>query len=432
MSGKKSNNEVRFSNVPKCIFLIMAFISLGACTPETPDVDDPVIVKPDPDDETEYVGSIPYTVTPDVLISQRATKISQLTGDYDRHMNIPTLSQSFSRYRIEGIDLGVPFEDGDTTWVLFGDTWGPKGGALDAIGYTLDKNPEQGLKLDFVADKYNVYQPINIPGIRQAAFEVPNEGIIIDNTFYVWHTTDNSPTVAMGRNVLASASRENAVKGQYTLLYDYSVSKFINVSVVKVNNADWDLLPDSVGESLIVFGSGVYRESHVYLACHPVATIRNRSTIRYFAGMKDGKPLWNKKENDAKPIFALNNPGVGELSVSYNKFIKKWILMYNHGDPRGINLRTSNYPWGPWSREQVVFQPWDDGGYCHFMHTSWEVNKCDNVHNPGRENDWGGEYGPYQFEHFATGDSVSTTIYFTMSTWNPYETILMKAGLKKK
>jgi hypothetical protein len=65
------------------------------------------------------------------------------------------------------------------------------------------------------------------------------------------------------------------------------------------------------------------------------------------------------------------------------------------------------------------------------MHASWEDRRCDSVHDPGRENDWGGEYGPYQFEHLATGDDQATTIYFTMSTWNPYTVVLMKAGLRK-
>jgi hypothetical protein len=32
----------------------------------------------------------------------------------------------------------------------------------------------------------------------------------------------------------------------------------------------------------------------------------------------------------------------------------------------------------------------------------------------------------------ATGNNSSTTIYFTMSTWNPYTVVLMKATLSKK
>jgi hypothetical protein len=84
-----------------------------------------------------------------------------------------------------------------------------------------------------------------------------------------------------------------------------------------------------------------------------------------------------------------------------------------------------------WSAPQIIFDPWADDGYCHFIHASWEWKKCDSVHDRGRENDWGGAYGPYQFEDFARGDDSTTTIYFTMSTWNPYTIVLMKARLKK-
>lgn len=416
------------------IFLLIStmFMVSESCSGSTPVPTEPEpLPQPIPEDN-EQVGSIPNTVPCDVIIEQHASKICQLTGNWDRHLNIPTLSMTTSRFLINGTDLGIPFEDGDTTWLLFGDTMGPKGGDADVIGYTIDKLPEDGLKIDFITDDDGVYQPINIPGISQGAFEVPVEGITLENEFYVWHTTDHSREKTMGRCVLANASRENALKGQFTRLYDYSTTKFINVSAVKVKNSDWDLLPQQEGEGLVVFGSGTYRSSHVYLAYQPVSEIKNKSSIQYFAGIKDGKPVWTKKEEYAKPIFQLTNPGVGELSVSYNKFIKKWILLYNHGEPRGINLRTADFPWGPWSEAQVVFRPWEDGGYCHFMHTSYEFMVCDSVHDPGRENEWGGEYGPYQFEHFAIGDAQSTTIYFTMSTWNPYQVVLMKAILKKK
>ena len=40
---------------------------------------------------------------------------------------------------------------------------------------------------------------------------------------------------------------------------------------------------------------------------------------------------------------------------------------------------------------------------------------------------WGGEYGAYQFEEMATGAGSTTTICFTLSTWNPYAVVLMKA-----
>ncbi|MDO5523566.1 MAG: DUF4185 domain-containing protein [Bacteroidia bacterium] len=409
------------------------FLLVLGCSDNIPiDTDDTEPNVPEPE-IPEIIGSIPNTVSSDIVITQHATKISQLTGDYDRHLNKPTLSQTNTRYRIEGTDLGVPFQDGETTWLLFGDTWGPKAGLHNVIGYTTDKTPEDGLKLDFLTDEVGIYQGIMIPGVNTTgAFEVPTGGIVIEDDFFIWLTTDHSEEVTMGRSVVAMAGRNNAMKAQFSKVYDLSTSKFINVLPVRIKNSDWNFLPPHEGDGLLLFASGAYRKSHVYLAYQPLSGIKNKNSIRYFAGIKDEKPLWNKNEKDAQPIFRLSDPGVGELSASYNKFIKKWILMYNHGDPRGINLRTSDTPWGPWSDPEVVFRPWEDGGYCHFIHTDWRFDNCDNVHNPGRENEWGGEYGPYEFSHFATGNDKSTTIYFTMSTWNPYEVVLMKASLRLK
>jgi hypothetical protein len=110
-------------------------------------------------------------------------------------------------------------------------------------------------------------------------------------------------------------------------------------------------------------------------------------------------------------------------------------MLYNcflPGGKRGINMRTADYPWGPWSESEVLFDPWKDGGYCHFMHTSWSFKQCDHVEDsPKRGNEWGGEYGPYQYEDFAIGGNNATTIYFNLSTWNPYTVVLMKATLKR-
>lgn len=60
----------------------------------------------------------------------------------------------------------------------------------------------------------------------------------------------------------------------------------------------------------------------------------------------------------------------------------------------------------------------------------WTFRNYDTVHNPGRQDEWGGEYGPYMFKELATGTDNRTTIYWTLSTWNPYVTVLMKSQLQ--
>jgi uncharacterized protein YodC (DUF2158 family) len=106
-------------------------------------------------------------------------------------------------------------------------------------------------------------------------------------------------------------------------------------------------------------------------------------------------------------------------------------MLYNALTPRGINMRTAPTPWGPWSATDVLFDPGSDGGYGHFMHASWRDNgRADSVHDPNRENEWGGEYGPYLIPRYTRRVHDEVHVYFVMSTWNPYNTVLMRARLR--
>lgn len=411
-------------------FSLLSLLILGnACNTKNPMEPTPVVIRQD------TVGTTLETVNSDVLIVSHGKKINQITGEIDLERNEPVLSQTQSRYRLDGTDLGMPVLDsnGKRTWFFFGDTWGSNNPYLtDALGYTEQWDPENGVKLDFVSANGS-WKPILIDGIRQGGFEVPADAIMIGETMYLYHTTDHSATKTMGRSVIAKASRQELNNAKFNLMYNFSTDKFINLSLERVKNSDWPLLPQNAEESILIFGTGDYRNSPVYMAWQPVNEIESKSTLRYYAGVRNGKAVWIKDEKLARPIFNFETtPRVGELSISYNKFLKRWLLLYNHDFPRGINMRTAEFPWGPWSNAQVIFRPWEDKGYCHFIHTSWEFSKCDNVMEPAnRTNEWGGEYGPYQYRHWAKGDETtgSTTIYFNMSTWNPYQVVLMEAKL---
>ncbi|MEM2872932.1 MAG: DUF4185 domain-containing protein, partial [Nitrososphaerales archaeon] len=91
-------------------------------------------------------------------------------------------------------------------------------------------------------------------------------------------------------------------------------------------------------------------------------------------------------------------------------------------------MRSALLPWGPWSQKQTLFNAFNDGGYGHFIH--WPGH--DNISDPFRYNEWGGPYGPYIVEKFTTGGNNRSTIYFTLSTWNPYTVVLMRAELELK
>jgi len=380
----------------------------------------------------------PISDTRDVFVLSRATKICQLVGDWDRERQEPTLNQTGIRYNLDMIDLGVPFIHKGLTYILFGETWI---GAYDAIAYTNDTTPEDGLQLDFIQNEDGHFRPVSIPGVSLGAFEALLEGVSIGGRMYIYVSTDNykygvGPGYEYSRSVLA-VSDDNGYT--FTYLYDLSTfpnGHFINVSIVKVEVSAWEGFPDSTGVGLVLFGSGKPAQSNVFLAFQPAELIEDPSSIWYFAGLTDsGEPTWSSQEQDAKPLFL--QPCVASISVTYNRFIHKWIMLYPCLFPerpdylRGINMRTADYPWGPWSLPTIIFHPWEDNALGSYMHVSWEYAVMDSVHDPGREYEWGIEYGSYQYGMFATGDSATTTIYFNMSTWNPYTVVLMKTILQK-
>lgn len=372
-----------------------------------------------------------------VYVPKSSKKICQLTGAFDRERGVPAFNRTESRFGLAGTDLGASFEHKGRCYFLFGDTWPvgpntevrPRDG--DSIAYTTDPFPDNGLNLTFLTAPDGKYLPPSAPGVKMAGFEVPTGGFSHNGHMYIFFTTDARPGAGgmdMNRSVLLRSDDDGY---SFRSLYDVSIDKIINIAPVIVENTRWPGLPERLGKGLLLFCSGAkYRRSNVYLAYLPLDRAENRGALWYFMGKTaDGKiPVWSRNEADATPLF--DHPQVGELSASWNPFLRQWLLFYNAGKPRGINYRSSDTPWGVWSETAVLFEPWEDGGYGHFMHVNRQFARRDEVHDPGRENEWGGEYGPYIIERYTRGSKGKSTIYFVMSVWNPYNTVLMKTELE--
>jgi Domain of unknown function (DUF4185) len=364
----------------------------------------------------------PIIVTPpEITRLAPATKINQLIGDFDRQFQRLTENLTFQRYQLPSTDLGVSFQHQGRTYVAFGDSVASR----DPLAWSEDTDPEDGFSLRFQTNNNGSWKPITIPGITQGALEVPVEGISLSNLMYLWHTTDSTQE-RMGRSVLARSPDNGS---SFSLVRTFSALHFINVSVIQQEAGDWPGSPSASGAALYVFGSGEYRKSDVRLGFLMTDQIEQSTGMKYFSGLVDGIPRWSDAETAALPLF--EHPAVGELSVTYDNALKRWLMLYNSGSPRGIVLRSAINPWGPWSEPKVVFDAATDSGYCYFVHSSWLVNNCDNVSDPGRENTWGGEYGPYMLRHLARTVPDGRRIYFTMSTWNPYTVVLMKVDLAR-
>jgi len=357
-----------------------------------------------------------------VRVDGSVSKVCQLVGDTDIERNESTTSLTYTRYGVAGTDLGVSFEHNGELIFLFGDTVGrnayPFSGKDDSFAHTTDSTVDDGLNLIFYTGKPERFLPPWVPSVSQGAFEVPMEGVDVNGAAYVFFTINHTEARTMGGSILAKL---NDATLNFTYLYTFSTGKFINVHTAVVQNELLAGLPQSTGEGLLIWGSGEYRKSDPYLAFMPLESIEDKSALSYFAGLNsDGNPLWSKSEADAQPLF--DDPVIGELSVAWNQYLERWIMLYS-----GVAMRSSPLPWGNWSAKQVLFNPFTDDGYEHFIHLPGH----DNITDPLREDEIGGPYGPYIIDKFTKGDDQTSTIYFTLSTWNPYTTVLMEAQLEK-
>ena len=368
-------------------------------------------------------------------------KVSQLTGDIDRETGQKTLNETGSRFGIYGTDLGVSFLHDGKLYFLFGDTNRTKGKPglpatampgedfneaatdYDSIAYTTSDHAYEGIKLLFNSDFPH------LDYVDQMTGEHPIEGISIGEYMYVFFTTDLFPESFLSptRSILARSNDGGIHFGKP--LYTLSTDKFIHVSAQVIDNHVLQGLPEKAGEGLLIWGTGEHRKSDIYLAYIPLAEINNRSSLRFFSGIADEKedhlqPIWTSDESMAKPLFPTGC--AAEISVRWNYYLEKWIMLYNCElcNTRGVIVRLADTPWGPWSAPKIIFDPED--GYGKFIH---EPGK-DNLNDPTRDGheDKGHEYGPYQMAPYSTGiKGRYTKIYFTMSTWNPYQVMQMSA-----
>ncbi|MGB7797774.1 MAG: DUF4185 domain-containing protein [Pseudonocardiaceae bacterium] len=322
---------------------------------------------------------------------------------------------------------GASFSHQDRLYFLFGDTWrvghGIPNDDLDAIAYCTDQTADSGLELTFLS------RPPLVPGIAQDGFDVPLDGVSWNGGMYVFFSADRRQAgiyALIGRSILARSDNNGL---GFTLLYEVSRCKFVNVSTMIVDAAAHGL--PGAGPQLVIFGSGRYRSSDVYLAVKPAAAIAQPGGFLFYSGGLD-QPQWSAAEDDAVPLFGEGC--VGELSVRWNPLLSAWTCLCNADWPAdrasvgGIVMRWSKRPYGPWCTGEIAFSV--DDGLGKFMHLPGADHTQEGF-GIDRSADLAGMYGPYQIPQYARATDRGVQIYFTMSAWNPYQVMLMTLGLPK-
>ena len=354
----------------------------------------------------------------------------------------------------------------------------------DSIGFTTDRTPpnrDQCLHLIVNSSgppAPTFLPPVVSPAIDQGFFNVPTSGFVTPAGLYSFFWTDhcsvshctgtqctcdtssNDDPAAniIGRDVLARSS-----DGGLTFAQVLNVP-FPFVYTASLNTDSVTGLPPGQQQSVLVYGAPCYRASTPYLAVVPAGSVEDLASWQYFSGESGGTPSFSSSPSDAIPVFdaaseklhdptactgargATNVGCVGEMSVAFDSPLQKWVMLYNCFDPGGgndieggVRVRLADAPWGPWSDPTVLFSADNvrtddsvgDHGLCHFMHLSG--TDCDNL---GGDNGdlTGGPYAPFILPRFSNvgvsgADGVGTRIFYAMSTWNPYQVVVMRSNL---
>lgn len=331
------------------------------------------------------------------------TEVAQLTG--------PGAINDTEAVGVAGTDLGSMVTIGDTTHFFFGDTFGERspdsyggqGGAWrsNVSALSTDSDPTDGISFDGWAplDGIGLAAPL-IEGDHDGndaggeVTKIPTYGFAIDGDLYV-HFMSVRKWGDAGAWDANYAGLVKSIDGGNTWSVVDGVrwpgdSNFVQVATANVR--------DGGEEYVYLWGipSGRFGGVQLMRVKASVATVENVQEYSYFTGVSGGKPRWSP---DASQAVTVIDPTVGELSVMWSEYLRRWVMTYS--DAGNAYIREGLAPWGPWGDPIEVVSG----------------------------SDYPGLYAPYLSPRYV-GDG-GKRLYFTMSLWGPYNVFWFSLDLEK-
>lgn len=307
-------------------------------------------------------------------------QIAMLTGPE------PSLNTTWEQWEVYGTDLGSSFMYGDEMVLVFGDTFGANNSdwRSNVLAFTTDDDPSDGITFDrMVTDREGHAK--EVLESKKVDFDemtvIPTYGIAVEGRMFL-HYMSVSHWGPPGQWDLGHSGWAYSDDGGETWTKDPEAqwpgdSNFGQVA-----------LEEHEGH-IYIWGIPGGRYGGVQLARVVPEALLDIGSYEYWDG--EG---WSDAADNAAEVIP---PNVGELSVRWNSFYNRWIMMYLN-DPMGlIELRVAEEITGPWSEPRIVV----------------------------RASEYPALYAPYQFPIW----NDSADIYFNMSLFGPYQVFLMKTQI---
>lgn len=282
-----------------------------------------------------------------------------------------------------GMDLGSSFLHKGNVCVLFGDSFGPEKSDwrsnLLAIGHC--QEPEDGFVIDrMIADRPGHAKEL-LPS-RKIDFDemtvIPTYGISTGNRMFIHYMSVHHWGEPGKWDLNHSGWAYSDDDGDHWVMDHQATwpanSNFGQVALEHVDGEIW------------IWGIPSGRWGGVQLAKSKPESLLQLDQYQYWTGAD-----WS---DDATRAAIVVPPRVGELSVRYNSFYDRWILMYFDHEAGEILLRMASNPIGPWDAPRVVL----------------------------REVDYPWCYAPFQYPVWNDREQI----YFNMSMFEQYQVFLME------
>ena len=321
------------------------------------------------------------------------------------------------------------------------------------------------------ADEH-VFKPLVISGLApdesQSDFRVPTSGFTYTDRVYVFFTTKQQDARPVNAFVLQSIlARSDQSPTAWSATAPPSFTKLFTVSSrdaiadpanppdVAGGAGKFMFLPSMVMDAAQLSAAGLTRslppelrsardvvlvwgtswrglQSNVYLAAFAASELETGTGAwSYYSG--NGR--WSREERDAAGLLASED--ASHPSVVWNEALGRFVMMRGAQGGR-IVAQFAAAPWGPWSDPVVVFSaadPW----WPRLMHRPGEdqmvqslepVYQRDGSRVQMPDHERGTAYNPNLLPRFTRNADGSVTVYYTLSTWNPYQVFLMSSTFR--
>jgi Domain of unknown function (DUF4185) len=396
----------------------------------------------------------PFPSHPDGQLSPSTKFVGWVTGP-NVYPTDPLLANTLSRYSVYGTDVGTMWDNGipdnpNTTinehqvLIAVGDTYGGPNMQTDWRSNTIFRSSDtvlaDGMQIpdgQWKTGNWFGGAPLGPDGnptrARQVVFpEGLPAGVTLIPTAGISVPTPGSPYGAIQYVSFMSVSQWGS-PGTWTTNYSAIAWSDDNGEIFHVApqtvryNQQWSGNQNFQQSAFVRPGDGyVYmygtpngRQGAAYVSRVPEKDILNLSQYEYWnKGSAGGWFGWGattagwykNSPTSASDIFGVDqgacgvaNPGnqVSEMSVQYNKTLKKFVVLY--GDQsNNIVMRTSDTPQGSWSSAKVLMPQQTGGIYAPMMH-------------------------PWSPSTLGTGNDL----YWNLSLFSDYNVMLMRTDLTK-